>query len=236
MRLGELIEGMREIKSISGAVDTEIATVEFDSRKVNSGDVFVALRGEHLDGRDYIDSAIKRGAQAIVAEGAERPSVLSAKIPYVGVADARGALAHISNVINGKPSELMRVVAITGTNGKTTVAHMLRSAIRADGEMVGMIGTIKYYIGAKSEPAPFTTPEAPEFQGLLRQMHSAGCKSVVSEVSSHALAQRRVDNTSFKCAVFTNLTPEHLDFHHTMDEYFKAKSRLFLELLDPICI
>ncbi len=236
MRLGELIEGMQGTESISGRVDADVTGVQYDSRRLAKGDAFVALRGEHQDGAAYIDEAIMKGASAVVAEGPQRPDALGPETPYVGVSDARAALAHISNVFNGRPSELMRVVGITGTNGKTTVAHMLRSAIAASGQMVGMIGTIKYYVGDEARPAPFTTPEAPEFQGLLREMHEAGCLSVVSEVSSHALAQRRVDNTRFEIAVFTNLTAEHLDFHHTMDEYFQAKSRLFLELLDGTAV
>jgi UDP-N-acetylmuramoyl-L-alanyl-D-glutamate--2,6-diaminopimelate ligase len=231
MKLGELIEGMKTIKSISGQADVEVSGVGYDSRDISAGDLFAALRGENFDGAIYIDDAIKRGACAIVSEDM-RPESLSAQIPFIGVTDARDSLAFISSVFYGHPSTKMEVIGITGTNGKTSCAHLLRDALSAHGHMTGMIGTISYHIGDKVYPAPFTTPEAPEFQSLLLRMFKAGCSHVVTEVSSHALTQRRADHTHFKTAVFTNLTPEHLDFHHSMDDYFKAKSRLFLEMLD----
>ncbi len=227
-----MIEAMKGVDSISGQVDVEVAGVAYDSRRLEAGDVFVALRGESFDGAAYIGDVLLKGASAVVAEGPTRPEAMDTQTPYVGVAGARSALAHLSSVFHGRPSERMDVVGITGTNGKTTTAHMMRSALSAAGKKVGMVGTINYFIGDKTLPAPFTTPEAPEFQGLLAEMLKAGCTHVASEVSSHALAQRRADSTRFASAVFTNLTGEHLDFHHTMEEYFRAKSRLFLELLD----
>jgi UDP-N-acetylmuramoyl-L-alanyl-D-glutamate--2,6-diaminopimelate ligase len=146
------------------------------------------------------------------------------------VEDAREALARAAHAFYGRPSEGLSVTGITGTNGKTTTAFILKSILEQAGHRVGLVGTIHYSIGEADYPAPYTTPEAPEFQGLLRRMLDAGCTHVVAEVSSHALAQRRVDETSFACAIFTNLTPEHLDFHNAMEEYFFAKQRLFHEL------
>lgn len=227
-----MIEAMSGVESISGQVDVEVTGIVYDSRRLQDGDVFVALRGENFDGAAYIGDALERGASAIVAEGPLRPEAMDVQTPYVGVTDARAALAHLSSAFYGHPSKAMEVVGITGTNGKTTTAHLLRAAFSAFGKKTGMVGTISYHVGDESLPAPFTTPEAPEFQGLLARMLEAGCTHVASEVSSHALAQRRTDSTRFSAAVFTNLTGEHLDFHHTMDEYFRAKSRLFLDLLD----
>lgn len=232
MKLGEMIEAMGGVESISGQADVEVSGVAYDSRRLEAGDVFVALRGENFDGAAYVADVLERGASAVVAEGPARPEAMDAQTPYVGVTEARAALAHLASVFYGHPSKGMEVIGITGTNGKTTTAHLLRAAFSAFGKKAGMVGTINYYVGDEALPAPFTTPEAPEFQGLLARMLQAGCTHVASEVSSHALAQRRADSTRFSAAVFTNLTGEHLDFHHTMDEYFRAKSRLFLELLD----
>ena len=232
MKLGEMIEAMDGVDSISGQVDVEVTGVAYDSRRLEAGDVFVALRGESFDGSAYIGDALQKGASAVVSEGPLRPEAMDTQTPYVGVTVVRAALAHLSSVFHGYPSERLEIVGITGTNGKTTTAYMVRSALLAAGKKVGMVGTINYHIGDKTLPARFTTPEAPEFQALLAEMLDAGCTHVASEVSSHALAQRRTDSTRFASAVFTNLTGEHLDFHHTMEEYFRAKSRLFLELLD----
>ena len=220
------------IKSMSGAMDTEVTGVQYDSRRVMPGEIFVALPGEHHDGMEFVSDAIARGAAAIAAEGPVRPQAIPAEVSYLGVSDARAALAWFASSFHGRPSDKIPVVGITGTNGKTTTAFLVRTALMAMRSKVGMVGTVRYMVGEEMLPAAFTTPEAPEYQGLLARMHEAGCDYVVSEVSSHALAQRRVDGTRFKVGVFMNLTPEHLDFHLSMDEYFQAKSRLFTEMLD----
>lgn len=229
MKLSHVIDGI-EVVAVSGSLETEVRGLCIDSRKMTSGDMFVALRGAGFDGRDFIRAAIGAGASAVLLEGAG--SVPVHEVPCVMVRDARAALARISGNFHSNPSDRMDVLGVTGTNGKTTTAYLIRSILRAAGHSVGMIGTISYMIGEEATEAPFTTPEAPEFQGLLKRMLDAGCGYVVSEVSSHALAQMRVDGTRFRVAVFTNLTPEHLDFHKDMRSYFNAKKRLFTELLE----
>jgi UDP-N-acetylmuramoyl-L-alanyl-D-glutamate--2,6-diaminopimelate ligase len=227
VELGVLIRGMR-INRVKGDMKIDIKGLAYDSRRVSSGDLFFALRGVHADGRAYAAEAVGKGASALVCEGACPEDV---PVPSVCVDDAREALAFVSNRFHDNPSEGLAVTGITGTNGKTTTAFIVKSILESAGNKVGLIGTVSYMIGEKKYPAPYTTPEAPEFQGLLREMLSAGCSQVVTEVSSHALAQRRADHTRFGAAVFTNLTREHLDYHNGMEDYFNAKKRLFDELL-----
>jgi UDP-N-acetylmuramoyl-L-alanyl-D-glutamate--2,6-diaminopimelate ligase len=223
MDMRALLEGLTVAES-RGDMGTPVRAIRYDSRRVEPGDLFVALRGGAADGHDYVGDALNRGAAAILAES--RPE---AGVPYAVVSDTREALAHMANVFYGRPSRELSVIGVTGTNGKTTTAHLLRSILEASGRKTGMLGTISYCYGDICIPAPFTTPEAPEFQGILRQMKDGGCTDVVTEVSSHALVQKRVEFTRFEAAVFTNLTSEHLDFHRSMEEYFGAKRRLFEE-------
>lgn len=228
MKLENMINGL-SARSVTGPMDTEITGLCLDSRKVAPGHMFIALKGAGFDGRDFIDAALAAGASAVLLEGdGDSPQL---PVPCVMVDSARAAMAHVSNIFYGRPSEDLTVLGVTGTNGKTTTAYLIRAMLGAAGHSVGMIGTINYTIGGESVPAPFTTPEAPEFQGLLRRMLEAGCGYVVSEVSSHALAQMRVDGTTFRVGVFTNLTRDHLDFHKDMRTYFEAKQRLFSDLL-----
>lgn len=228
MKLEKIINGL-SAGQLTGSPDTEIAGLSMDSRAVAPGHMFIALKGAGFDGRDFIDAALAAGASAVLMEGdGDAPRL---PVPCVMVNDARAALAHVSNIFYGRPSEDLTVLGVTGTNGKTTTAHLIRAMLSAAGHSVGMIGTINYMIGQESVPAPFTTPEAPEFQGLLRRMLDAGCGYVVSEVSSHALAQMRVDGATFRVGVFTNLTRDHLDYHKDMRTYFEAKKRLFTDLL-----
>lgn len=227
MTLGKLIEGVHVLQ-MTGALDTEVSGLATDTRSLAPGQLFVALRGEKVDGHDFVGDALRKGAAAVLYE---RQGVLNSAVPSVRVGDSEEALARISNNFYRRPSEKLTVIGITGTNGKTTTSHLVKSVLEAAGKRVGLIGTINYMIGDRRYPAPFTTPEAPQLQGLLREMLDAGCSHVVAEVSSHALARRRVDSTEFKAAVFTNLTRDHLDFHKTMEEYFRAKGRLFTELL-----
>lgn len=229
MKLTEVIKGIESAR-LSGSADAEIRGICIDSRRASKGEMFVALSGGNFDGRRFIAAAIDAGASAVMLEGPSDET--EGRVPHVYVDNARAALASASANFFGNPSSELDVLGVTGTNGKTTTAYLVRSMLREAGHMVGMIGTISYVIGTEETPAPFTTPEAPEFQGLLRKMLDAGCGYVVSEVSSHALAQMRVDGTRFKVGVFTNLTREHLDFHKDMDNYFSAKKRLFTELLD----
>lgn len=225
---------------ITGDIEKSISGITYDSRKVKSGDVFVAIKGDNFDGHDFIEDAVKKGAVAVVYEkkaignGQEAIGDFIKKyldIVWIGVKDSRDALAAISNKFYGRPSEAASVIGITGTNGKTTTSYLMKSILEKWGKDVGLIGTITYLIKDMAYDAPRTTPEAPDFQALLREMVDNGCSYVVTEVSSHSLSQKRVDYTEFRVAVFTNLTRDHLDFHRTMEDYFDAKKRLFTDLL-----
>lgn len=240
MRLAEVLRGCPcgagqggPDEGKGGMPDREISDIAYDSRQVTDGALFVAVRGEHVDGHDFIGHAVRNGAAAVVAERLPLLPEAAGKATLIRVEDSRAALACLANNFYRRPSEEVVLIGVTGTNGKTTTTYLLRSILMAAGRIVGLIGTIRYLAGDREFPAPHTTPEAPEFQGLLREMISAGCTHVVSEVSSHALVQRRVDCTNFSAAVFTNLTRDHLDFHGTMDAYFRAKKRLFTDLLAP---
>jgi UDP-N-acetylmuramoyl-L-alanyl-D-glutamate--2,6-diaminopimelate ligase len=206
-----------------------VHSVTYDSRQVVPGSVFVALRGLHADGAAFARDAIARGAIAVVSESPALPSVT---IPWLEVRDARLALAALAVAFFRNPSDQLVLVGITGTNGKTTTSYLLTSIFEAAGVRSGRIGTVSHVIGAREIDAARTTPEAPELQGMLRDMVTAGCGAAVMEVSSHALALRRVDYLHFSAAIFTNLTRDHLDFHRDMEDYFAAKRRLF-ELLPP---
>jgi UDP-N-acetylmuramoyl-L-alanyl-D-glutamate--2,6-diaminopimelate ligase len=229
MRLSDILEGMETV-AVDGSTDTVIAGVSYDSRKAEAGHLFVAVRGEHADGHDFIGRAIARGAAAVVCERVPASDRYQG-VSFIRVADSRKGLAAVANNFYGRPSETLCVTGVTGTNGKTTTTYLIKSILESWGKKTGLVGTIRSMIGSEVFEAEHTTPEAPEFQGLLHTMRATGCTHVVSEVSSHALAQKRVDGTVFRAAVFTNLTRDHLDFHQTMEEYFLAKERLFTELL-----
>jgi UDP-N-acetylmuramoyl-L-alanyl-D-glutamate--2,6-diaminopimelate ligase len=209
--------------------DPAIGSIAYDSRTVSPAALFVALRGAQADGSAFAGQAIAKGAVAVVAE-AGAPDWCS--VPWVTVSDGRLALALLASHFHGHPSRLMRVVGITGTNGKTTTSYLVQAAIEAAGIRCGLMGTVQYRIGQDVRDAARTTPEAPDVQQMLREMLDAGCGACAMEVSSHALALKRVDGTRFAAAVFTNLTRDHLDYHEDMDRYFAAKRRLF-ELLPP---
>src|SRR5262245_16416835 len=206
------------------SLDVPCAGVEYDSRKAKPGSVFVALPGQKADGAAFASQAVASGAVAIVSE---RPRPENVATPWVVVSNARLALAHLASEFFGHPSRRMKVVGITGTNGKTTTSYLLQAIFVAAGTPCGLMGTVTYRIGDRQIAATRTTPEARDVQLLMRQMVDAGCKACVMEVSSHALAMHRVDGIHFAAAVFTNLTRDHLDFHQDMESYFAAKRRLF---------
>jgi UDP-N-acetylmuramoyl-L-alanyl-D-glutamate--2,6-diaminopimelate ligase len=201
-----------------------VTGVAYDSRAVEPGNVFVALKGEHADGATFVRDAIARGALAIVSEQA---TPQSSPVARAVVADARLALALLSAAFYRHPSREMQVVGITGTNGKTTTAYLVASIFEAAGIRCGVLGTVAYRIGDEEREATHTTPEAPDVQRLLREMVDRACGACAMEVSSHALSLRRADGMRFAAGVFTNLTRDHLDFHADMDSYFQAKRRLF---------
>jgi UDP-N-acetylmuramoyl-L-alanyl-D-glutamate--2,6-diaminopimelate ligase len=206
-----------------------VTGVAYDSRVVEPGQVFVALKGSHVDGASFVRQAVDRGAICIVSE---RPAPPEVGVSWSQVEDARLALAVIAAAFYRHPSNEMRVVGITGTNGKTTTAHLIASVFEAAGIRCGVVGTVAYRVGDDERESTRTTPEAPDVQKLLREMVDRGCGACAVEVSSHALSLRRVDAMTFSAGVFTNLTRDHLDFHADMEAYFRAKRRLF-EMLPP---
>jgi len=200
--------------------------VQCDSRRVRPGDVFVAISGSRDDGGKYASAALAKGAVAIVAEAPLRDCAKS----LVLVKDARHALAVLASALNGWPSRTLDVFGITGTNGKTTTAWLLRELLRAGGRNPGLLTTVQVEYRDRSIPATRTTPDACELQSLLAAMQGAGCDSAVMEVSSHALDQQRVSCIRFAAAAFTNLSQDHLDYHGTMERYFETKQKLFAQL------
>ena len=213
-----------DLTAHTSTLDIVGSGVTHDSRQVTPGSVFVALKGFKSDGIDFAPQAIASGAAAIVAERVpDSPS----SVPWIVVGDARLALALLAAECFGHPSREMQVLGITGTNGKTTTGYLVSAIFEAAGITCGLMGTVTYRVGAREFAATRTTPEAPDVQGLMRQMVEAGCGACVMEVSSHALALRRVDGITFAAGIFTNLTRDHLDFHADMEDYFAAKRRLF---------
>ena len=202
--------------------DTEITGFCTDSRKVERGDLFVALRGEQTDGHKYMASACEKGAAAVLCEETAEA------LPCVQVADTRVAVPFCANRFYGEPSKELKIIGITGTNGKTTTAFLVKQLLeRITGEKVGLIGSIVNMIGDEEIHTENTTPENAELQFLFRRMLEAGCKVCVMEVSSHALCLHRVDCIEFAVGIFTNLSQDHLDFHKDMDDYAAAKALLF---------
>lgn len=227
----KLTEGLR-IKSRLGPRNKDIKGIAYDSRLVKKDFLFVAVRGLSVDGHDYIDDAISRGASAVVAEHAvelKRARQLAGQdeISFIEVPDSREALALISASFYGHPSKRLSLIGITGTNGKTTTSFITKSIIEAGGKTSGLLGTICYMTGDGITNAFNTTPESMDLQRYLNEMVENQMQYAVIEVSSHALSLMRVEGCSFRTAAFTNFTQDHLDFHGTMDEYYKAKNRLF---------
>lgn len=220
------LNGQVAIVEQRGALDRTVTSVTDDSRAVASGSLFVAVKGERVDGHRFVAQAAQAGAAAIVAQ----ESVETGSLPFVKVADSRKALGFIGSRFYGDPSARLSMIGVTGTNGKTTTTYLCKALLEGIGRHVGLIGTVAYQIGAETIPASHTTPGALELQGLLMKMTQAGLNSVVMEVSSHALAMDRTAGCEYDAAVFTNLTQDHLDYHRTMEEYFQAKLRLFTGL------
>ena len=219
LKLAELCQnGMR----IIGDDQTDITSIEYDSRKVREGALFFCIDGYKTDGHQYAGSAVQKGAAALMVS-----RELDIDVPQIVVANGREAMALISRTFYGNPDESMTMIGITGTNGKTTTTYMIKSVLETAGKKTGLIGTIINMIGEQELPTERTTPESPDLFALLRHMADAGCAAVVMEVSSHSLALDRVAGIMFDVAVFTNLTQDHLDFHGTMDAYMAAKKKLF---------
>lgn len=216
--------------NVHGPMDVEITDVAYDSRNVMPGSLFVAIIGHRDDGHRYVKEALARGAVAVIGE---RPLDLPEGIPFVHVTDARYALAQVASVFYGDPSKEIRVIGVTGTNGKTTTTYLVRSILRRYGRRVGLIGTVQNLVGDEVWPHHHTTPESVELQKMLRAMVDHGLEDVIMEVSSHAIALHRVAGTEFDIAALTNVTQDHLDFHASFEEYRATKAKLFQALGRP---
>ena len=211
-----------------GSTSVEVLDLAYDARAVTSGAAFFCVPGSTRDGHEFAAEAVSRGAVALVVERAVEPPV-----PQLVVLDARAAMATAADIFFGEPTRELQVAGVTGTNGKTTTAFLLHSILEAAGLRPGLLGTVESRVGGERRPVVRTTPEAIDLQRTLREMLDAGDRSVALEASSHASALHRLDRVRFDALVFTNLTQDHLDFHATMDEYFRAKRRLFVGAAPP---
>ena len=225
--LKDILYGV-SLKQVVGSTDVEIQHLQLDSRKVSTGDCFIAVKGTTQDGHQYIDQCIEKGAVAIVCE--EIPAVTQTGVTYVKVQQAGRAVGIIAANFYGNPSDQMKVVGVTGTNGKTSVVTLLFRLLRKMGKNVGLLSTVQNQINEEVIPSTHTTPDAINLNRLMRQMVDAGCEYCFMEVSSHAVDQHRIEGLKFTGAVFTNLTHDHLDYHKTFENYLKAKKRFFDEL------
>jgi len=229
MRLKELTEGV-DYLPLAGELEQEIGSIHYDSRQVRRGSLFVAIRGLARDGHDYIPQAIEAGAVAVVAESGRIPFPLPSQLTLLQVPDSRLALAQISANFYHHPSRRLRLIGVTGTNGKTTTTYLIESIFSQAGHRVGVIGTISYRFAGQEVVAERTTPESLDLQRILWEMAEQGIDPVVMEVSSHSLELGRVAGCEFDLAIFTNLTHDHLDFHGDLNRYLRAKLRLFSSL------
>ncbi len=230
-KLSALFEGI-EIVARKGALDASINAIVIDSRRATPGCLFFALPGLRADGNDFVEEAIARGAVAVVSP---RPRTLvPARVTHLQVENARSVLAEVSRRFYRKPDTALDLIGITGTNGKSTVAHVVKHLLSGGESPVGLIGTINYDLGRRTVPSYKTTPEAVDLHGMLGQMRDAGCRAAVMEVSSHGIDQLRVRGMRFAAAAFTNLTRDHLDYHGTLDDYFAVKARLFTGESGPV--
>ncbi len=214
------------VHQVIGKLDRPVESIAYDSRRVQKNGLFVAMRGESRDGHEFIGQAIEKGASVIVAEREEKHSRATCLV----VENARNALADLSATFYGLPAQRLKLAAVTGTNGKTTITFLIKHICEKAGLRCGLIGTVRYEIGERVLPASRTTPESLDLQELLAQIVNAGCRAAAMEVSSHALAQDRTRGLEWNVAVFTNLTQDHLDFHGTMESYFESKLKLFTQL------
>ncbi len=224
MILSELLKNLT-VESVCGPADVEITDVNIDSRQVGQGHLFVAIKGTQTDGHQYIAKAIEQGAVAILCE--EMPSEHKAGITYVQVASTEAVVGQVATTFQGDPTAKVKLVGVTGTNGKTTIATLLYNMFRKLGYKCGLLSTVCNYIEGEPVPASHTTPDPIELNRLLRRMVDAGCQYVFMECSSHAIAQKRIGGLKFAGGIFTNLTRDHLDYHKTVENYRDAKKAFF---------
>jgi len=228
MKLKKLIKSLKILFPPKRLVDFEVKGISCNSKQVGEGFIFVAINGAREDGRKYINEALNRGAQAILLEFSKKKSPsFNMNAPVIKARDVRLALAQLAAEFYGHPSSKMKIIGITGTNGKTTISFLLEAIFKSAKHNPAVIGTVNYRFNNLILPSKNTTPGPLELQSLLARMHKANIDSVVCEVSSHALDQRRVEGINFASAIFTNLTQDHLDYHKTLKNYFLAKARIF---------
>ena len=220
--------GRTAVRRIVGPAEREIAKLTYDSRRVECGDCFFAVAGTQCDGHDFIPAAVGRGAAAVVCQ--RLPEVLAPAVTYVEVADTNAAMADLAAAFYDDPSRELKVVGITGTNGKTTTATLLHDLFRALGYEAGLISTVVYRIGGRETEATHTTPDAIRLNAMMREMADAGCAYCFMECSSHAIVQERIRGLRFAGGIFSNITHDHLDYHKTFAEYIRAK-KLFFDAL-----
>jgi UDP-N-acetylmuramoyl-L-alanyl-D-glutamate--2,6-diaminopimelate ligase len=213
------------LKEVHGSTALEVTAIEIDSRKVIAGSIFVAIKGEHSDGHSFISKAIELGAIAIVCE--ELPKKLLKTVTYLQVTNSHEAVAYMAHEFYGSPSEKIKLVGVTGTNGKTTIATVLFKLFTQLGYTCGLVSTVQNQIADNIIPSTHTTPDAVSLNALLKQMVDAGCTHVFMECSSHAIHQHRITGLHFTGALFSNITHDHLDYHKTFEEYIRVKKAFF---------
>ena len=221
MEIDALIRALAPTEVVGGRSVT-IGDLSYDTRRISAGALFFCVPGDRVDGHDLAWEAIERGAAGLVVE-----RILDVDVPQLVVISTRESMAVAADVFFGEPTKVLEVAGVTGTNGKTTTAFLLRSILAAAGRRPGLVGTVEWEVAGERRPAPFTTPEAIDLQRLFREMLDAGDRSAAVEASSHGAALRRLDRVRFDALVFTNLSQDHLDLHGSMDDYFNAKRRLF---------
>ena len=224
MKLEEILNGIH-VAEIKGNITKEILGIEIDSRKIESGHMFVAVRGTQTDGHAYIDKAIEKGASVIVCE--TFPDNIDSDVTYIKVNDTEEVVGKLATAFYGHPTSKLKLIGVTGTNGKTTIATLLYNMFRLFGYKVGLISTVCNYIDDEAIPTEHTTPDPITLNKLLGRMADEGCKYVFMEVSSHSVVQKRIGGLQYSGGIFTNLTRDHLDYHKSFDNYLKAKKTFF---------
>lgn len=234
MKLKELLKAIQPTQVI-GNQEVEITEVNIDSRQVRDGHLFMAMRGTQTDGHAYIASAIEKGAAAVLCENL--PGQLNDGVTYIQVKESEEAIGKLATTFYGNPTQKMKLVGVTGTNGKTTIATLLYNTFRHLGYKVGLVSTVCNYIDDEAVPTEHTTPDAITLNRLLGRMADSGCKYAFMEVSSHAIDQKRISGLKFAGGIFTNLTRDHLDYHKTVDNYLRAKKKFFDDMpKDAFCL
>ena len=224
MKLEEILNGIH-VAEIKGNITKEISGLEIDSRKIESGHMFVAVRGTQTDGHAYIDKAIEKGSSVIVCE--TFPDNIDSDVTYIKVNDTEEVVGKLATAFYGHPTSKLKLIGVTGTNGKTTIATLLYNMFRLFGYKVGLISTVCNYIDDEAIPTEHTTPDPITLNKLLGRMADEGCKYVFMEVSSHSVVQKRIGGLQYSGGIFTNLTRDHLDYHKSFDNYLKAKKTFF---------